>query len=212
MGADAARDRRRAAEPARVRLGAGAHYAFKFEAAAVSLRPGTNVAAAVAARLDAAVAAATHTQGVEFMAPTGLPVQELEDVSVLPLALGAFLAILAAGAVGHALVIAVRRRRNELAVLRTLGLTGPQSRLVVVTQASVLAVIGLALGIPLGLTVGRAVWRLVANFTPLAYHSPLAVLPLVLIAPVTLLVANLLAIWPGHRAARLRPARILRGE
>jgi ABC-type lipoprotein release transport system permease subunit len=97
-------------------------------------------------------------------------------------------------------------------VLRTLGLTGPQSRLVVVTQASVLAVIGLALGIPLGLAVGRAVWRLVANFTPLAYHSPLAVLPLVLIAPVTLLAANLLAIWPGRRAARLRPARILRGE
>jgi hypothetical protein len=193
------------------RLFAGAHYAFKFEAAAVSLRPGAN-AAAVAPRLDAAVAAATHTQGVEFYPPTGLPVQELEDVSVLPLALGVFLAILAAGAVGHALVIAVRRRRTELAVLRTLGLTGPQSRLVVVTQASVLAVIGLALGIPLGLAVGRAVWRLVADFTPLAYHSPLAVLPLVLIAPVTLLAANLLAIWPGHRAARLRPARILRGE
>ena len=193
------------------RLFAGAHYAFKFETAAVSLRPGAN-AAAVAARLDAAVAAATHTQGIEFFPPTGLPVQELEDVSVLPLALGAFLAILAAGAVGHALVIAVRRRRNELAVLRTLGLTGPQSRLVVVTQASVLAVIGLALGIPLGLAVGRAVWRLVADFTPLAYHSPLAVLPLVLIAPATLLAANLLAIWPGHRAARLRPARILRGE
>jgi ABC-type lipoprotein release transport system permease subunit len=37
-------------------------------------------------------------------------------------------------------------------------------------------------------------------------------LPLVLIAPVTLLAANLLAVWPGHRAARLRPARILRGE
>jgi len=193
------------------RLFAGAHYAFKFETAVLSLRPGAN-AAAVAARLDAAVAAATHTQGIEFFPPTGLPVQELEDVSVLPLALGAFLAILAAGAVGHALVIAVRRRRNELAVLRTLGMTGPQSRLVVVTQASVLAVIGLALGIPLGLAVGRAVWRLVADFTPLAYHSPLAVLPLVLIAPATLLAANLLAIWPGHRAARLRPARILRGE
>jgi ABC-type lipoprotein release transport system permease subunit len=29
---------------------------------------------------------------------------------------------------------------------------------------------------------------------------------------VTLLAANLLAIWPAHRAARLRPARILRGE
>ena len=97
-------------------------------------------------------------------------------------------------------------------MLRTLGLTGRQTRLVVVTQASVLALVGLALGIPLGLAVGRAVWRIVAGFTPLAYHSPLAVWPLVLIVPVTLLVANLLAAWPGHRAARLRPGRILREE
>jgi predicted lysophospholipase L1 biosynthesis ABC-type transport system permease subunit len=193
------------------RLFAGAYYAFKFQGAVVTLRPGANVAA-VAERLDAAVAAATHTQGVSFTPPTGLPVQELEDVSELPLALGAFLALLALGAVGHALVIAVRRRRHELAVLRTLGLTGRQSRLIVVTQASVLAVIGLALGIPLGLAVGRAVWRIVADFTPLAYHSPLAVEALVLIAPVTLLAANLLALWPGHRAARLRPGRILREE
>jgi ABC-type lipoprotein release transport system permease subunit len=108
--------------------------------------------------------------------------------------------------------MAVRRRRRELAVLRTLGLTGRQTRLVVLTQASVLAVIGLALGIPLGLAIGRALWRIVADFTPLAYHSPLAVWPLVLIAPVTLLAANLLAAWPGHRAARLRPGRILREE
>ena len=112
--------------------------------------------AGVATRLDATVSAATHAHGVVFTPPQSLPVQELEDVSVLPLALGGFLALLAAGAVGQALTMAVRRRRRELAVLRTLGLTGRQTRLVVVTQASVLAVIGLALGIPLGLAVGRA--------------------------------------------------------
>ena len=193
------------------RLFAGAHYAFKFRGALVALRPGAD-AVAVAQRLDAAVGAATHTQGVVFMPPPPLPVAQLKDVSVLPLALGGFLAILAVGAVGHALVLAVRRRRLELAVLRTLGLTGRQTRLVVVTQASVLAVIGLALGIPLGLAVGRAVWQIVANFTPLAYHAPLAVWALVLIAPVTLLAANVLAVWPGHRAARLRPGRVLREE
>ncbi|MFY9868019.1 MAG: FtsX-like permease family protein, partial [Trebonia sp.] len=193
------------------RLFAGAHYAYKFLVAVISLRPGAN-AAVVASRLDASVAKATHVQGVTFMPPSPLPTAELEDVSVLPLALGGFLALLALGAVGHALVIAVRRRRHELAVLRTLGLTSGESRLVVVTQATVLAVIGLVLGIPLGLAVGRAVWRIVADFTPLAYHSPLAVLPLVLIAPVTLLAANLLAAWPGYRAARLRPGRILREE
>ena len=48
--------------------------------------------------------------------------------------------------------------------------------------------------------------------TPLAYHPPLAVWALVLIAPLALLAANLLAAWPGERAARLRSAQILRAE
>jgi len=34
----------------------------------------------------------------------------------------------------------------------------------------------------------------------------------VLIAPLTLLAANLLAAWPGQRAARLRSAQVLRTE
>jgi FtsX-like permease family len=163
--------------------------------------------AGVATRLDATVRAATHAQGVVFTPPESLPVQQLEDVSVLPLALGGFLALLAVGAVGQALTMAVRRRRRELAVLRTLGLTGRQTRLVVVTQASVLAVIGLALGIPLGLAVGRELWRVVANFTPLAYYPPFAVWTLALIVPVTLLAANLLAVWPARprRAAAAWP-------
>jgi ABC-type lipoprotein release transport system permease subunit len=193
------------------RLFAGAHYAFKFHAAVVSLRPGAD-AAAVASRLDATVSAATRVPGIVFTPPPPLAVAQLKDVAVLPLALGGFLAILAAGAVGQALTMAVRRRRRELAVLRTLGLTGRQTRLVVVTQASALAVIGLVIGIPLGLAVGRALWRIVANFTPLAYYPPLSVWALALIVPVTLLVANLLAVWPARRAARLRPGRILRGE
>jgi hypothetical protein len=189
----------------------GAHYAFKYHAALAALRPDAD-AHAVARELDASAAAVTGGRGPAFTPPDPLPVQQLKDVAVLPLALGGFLAVLAVGAVGHALVTAVRRRRRELAVLRTLGLTGRQSRVAVATQASVLAVIGLAFGIPLGLVVGRAVWRVVANFTPLAYHAPVAGWALVLIAPVTLLAVNLLAVWPGHRAARLRPGQVLRGE
>ena len=101
-------------------------------------------------------------------------VQEIKDLELLPVALSAFLALLAVSAVGHALAIAVRRRRHDLAVLRALGMTRAQSRLVVTTQASLLAVIGLLFGVPLGIALGRAVWRTVAGFTPLAYHPPVA--------------------------------------
>ena len=136
----------------------------------------------------------------------------IQDLELLPAALSAFLALLAVSAVGHALSMAVRRRRHELAVLRALGITRGQARLVVTTQASLLALIGLIFGVPLGIALGRAIWRTVAGFTPLAYHPPVALLALLVIAPVVLLTANALATWPQRQAARLHAGQILRSE
>jgi hypothetical protein len=194
------------------RLFAGARSAFKFHLGTVALRPGAD-AGAVARRLSAKVKSIKGAEAVTFQ--PGLPlsiVQAVKDVVALPLALSAFLAVLAIGAVGHALSIAVSRRRHELAVLRALGLTRWQSRLVVGTQATLLAIIGLAFGIPLGLVLGRVLWHAAANMTPLAYQPPLAALVLLLIVPVALVAANLLAAWPARRAARLRTGQILRTE
>jgi len=194
------------------RLFHGAHFAFKFHFAVLSLRPGADVQA-VAQRLDSKAKAIKGGRGFSFSPPEPPgEVQVVKDVAVLPLALSVFLAVLAVGAVGHALSIAVRRRRHELAVLRVLGLTRRQSRLVIVTQASLLAVIGIVFGIPLGLALGRVLWHAAADMTPLAYQPPLAALALALIVPLALLAANLLAAWPARRAARLRPAHILRTE
>ena len=191
---------------------AGAHYSFKFHTATVALRPGADVQA-VARRLDAAAAAIPGGQNFTFT-PPGQPqdIESIKDLAILPLALGAFLALLAVSAIGHALFIAVNRRRRELAVLRALGMTRLQTRIVVATQASVLAVIGLVFGVPLGVALGRVIWRAVADFTPLAYHPPLALWALVLIVPATLLAANTLAAWPQRRATRLRTAQALRTE
>jgi len=194
------------------RLFRGAHFAFKFHIATVALRPGADVQA-VMHRLTAKVRALKGGQGfaVEVTPPPTI-ILAVRDVAALPLALSAFLAVLAVGAVGHALSIAVRRRRHELAVLRALGLTRRQSRLVIGTQATLLAVIGLAFGVPLGVALGRVLWHAAANTTPLAYNTPWALLALLLIAPVALVAANLLAAWPARRAARLRTAQILRTE
>ncbi|HEY2687130.1 MAG TPA: FtsX-like permease family protein, partial [Streptosporangiaceae bacterium] len=194
------------------RLFRGAHYAFKFHVGTVALRPGADVEA-VAHRLTAKAAAIKGGQAFTFEA--GLPlaqVQAVKDMAALPLVLSAFLAVLAIGAVGHALSIAVRRRSHELAVLRALGLTRRQSRLVVVTQASLLAAIGIVFGIPLGLALGRVLWHAAADMTPFAYEPPIALAALLLIAPVALVAANLLAAWPARRAARLRAGQILRTE
>ncbi|MEP7019680.1 MAG: FtsX-like permease family protein [Pseudonocardiales bacterium] len=186
---------------------------YKFRAALVALRPEARGADA-GAKLSAALAKADPALANVFFAPPDLltEVAQLRQVRVLPIVLGLFLALLAVGAVGHALATAVRRRSHDLAVLRALGMTQRQCRWVVITQASVLAVIGLLLGVPLGLAVGRTVWRVVADYTPLQYVAPMAWWAMLLVAPAALLIANALAAWPGHRAARLRVAQVLRTE
>jgi len=185
----------------------------KFHSLLLSLRPGADIQASIAALSTAIAAAIPEAKGFAFRPPDPpVEVAEIRQVRVLPIVLGAFLALLAVGAIGHALATAVRRRSHEVAVLRALGMTQWQCRWVVVTQASLLAVIGLLFGVPLGLAIGRTVWRAVAHSTPLQYVPPLALWAMLLVAPAALLIANLLAAWPGHRAARLRIAHILRTE
>jgi cell division protein FtsX len=186
---------------------------FKYRLILVTLRPDARTPQAATILHDQVAAANPDLKDVVLQRPPPLPeFSALQDVRVLPVVLGIFLALLAIGAVGHALATAVRRRSHDLAVLRALGMTQWQCRWVVVTQATVLAIVGLVFGVPLGLAVGRSLWRTVADYTPLQYTPPLAVWALLLVGPAVLVTANLLAAWPGQRAARLRIAHILRTE
>ncbi len=72
--------------------------------------------------------------------------------------------------------------------------------------------VGLLFGIPLGVALGRTLWQVVADSTPLHYVPPLAFWALVLIVPLALVIVNLLAAFPGQRAARLPVNQILRAE
>jgi hypothetical protein len=139
-------------------------------------------------------------------------VGRLEQVNRLPLVLGAFLALLGVLAVGHALVLAVRRRRRDLAVLRTLGFDRGQVRTTVLWQSGTIALVGLVGGIPIGLAVGRWAWTLLAGSLGVEVSTAVPLLALLLGVPATFLVAMLVAAWPAHAAARLRPAETLRAE
>lgn len=186
---------------------------FKFHIALVALRPGVDAAAVQdrIARVGAAAIGSPDPLPLEPAEPLTEAAQ-LRTIELLPVVLGGFLALLAVGAIGHALATAVRRRRHDVAVLRALGMTRWQSRAVVITQATVLAAVGLVVGLPLGLALGRVLWRFVADITPLQYAAPVALLALLLAVPVAVLVANALAAWPGRQAARLRIGHVLRAE
>jgi ABC-type lipoprotein release transport system permease subunit len=143
-----------------------------------------------------------------------LPVQivSLGELRSLPLWLGVFFALLASATVAHALVTTVRRRRQELAVLRSIGFTRRQARVAIGWQATLIALVGLIVGMPIGIATGRLVWRWLADSFPVVYVSPLALVAVVLVVPVAIVVANLLAAVPARSAARIRPAEALRVE
>ncbi|MGQ0716434.1 MAG: FtsX-like permease family protein [Pseudonocardiales bacterium] len=184
---------------------------FKFHVAQIVVRPGADPESVIP-RLMRSAAAAAGSDAVSLRPVEPVPaVAQIRDVEVLPRMLGGFLALLAAGGracAGHR----GAPQAPDVAVLRALGMTRRQARGVVVTQASVLAGIGLLFGVPLGLALGRTLWQVVADATPLLYVPPVAVAALVLIGPLALLVANLLAAPPGQRAARLRIGHVLRAE
>jgi len=136
----------------------------------------------------------------------------LQNVRNLPRALAAFLALLGIAAVGHALLMTVRRRRHDLAVLRAIGLRPRQSAAAVFWQAMTVAIVVLAIGIPLGIIIGRVSWRWVADSTPLLYAPPLAALAILIAIPAAIALANALAAYPASRAAGVRPAEVLRTE
>ena len=176
---------------------------FKFHVIHVWLRDGVDVHAA-AERLGE-----PFDGGVELPEPPP-EVTELRQVRAFPLLLAAFLALLALTAVGHALATAVRRRGHDLAALRALGMTRPQARAVVWTQATILAVAGLVVGLPIGFLLGQRLWQEVADNTPVLYRPPVAVLAFVVIVPAALVLANLLGALPARRAARMHLGRTLR--
>jgi predicted lysophospholipase L1 biosynthesis ABC-type transport system permease subunit len=136
----------------------------------------------------------------------------LKNVRTLPKALAGFLVLLGVGALGHVLATAVRRRRHDLAVLRALGFRPLQVAACVSWQAVTVCTVALVVGIPLGIATGRWSWRWVADSTPLLYVPPVAAAVVLVSIPAALLLANAMAALPARRAARLRPAEILRAE
>jgi hypothetical protein len=153
-----------------------------------------------------------HT--AEEVDPAVIPaaMSNLGSVRGLPLALGVFLVVLAIGALAHALVSSVARRRQELAVLRALGVTSRASRTMIAVHATVVGLVGVVVGVPLGLIVGRGAWEWVASAVPFLYVAPLALVAAAVAIPAALILANLVAAVPARVASRVRPAEILRAE
>jgi ABC-type lipoprotein release transport system permease subunit len=134
------------------------------------------------------------------------------SMGTIPAFLGGGLAVGAVGALALTLVASVRRRRRELAALKTLGFTGGQLAATVAWQSSVAVAIGTVIGVPIGIIVGRTLWDLFATEINVVPSPSVPVLLIVLIALGALLLANVVAAVPGWSAARTPTDLLLRAE
>jgi MacB-like periplasmic core domain/FtsX-like permease family len=142
----------------------------------------------------------------------GENIANLQSVDSLPLVLAGLAAFLGAAALGNTMTVFVRRRRRDLAILKTLGFRRRQAAATVAWQATSFMLAALAVGLPLGVAAGRWAWDLAATQLQSTAPPTVPALAIALIVPAALLAANALAALPARTAARTAPAISLRQE
>ena len=187
--------------------------------ARISREDSSTPVVAIRWRADADVRAARRRlsslpEGVRLFPARGAPleVDRLEQVDALPWLLGALLAIIGCLGLGYTLATAVPVRAHDFATLKTIGFRRRQVMSAVAVQATLLAGLGVLIGVPLGVLLGRLVWQRVADQAGMAAETTVSVLAVLGIAVATVVVANVVAAIPARRAARLRPAVVLRSD
>jgi ABC-type lipoprotein release transport system permease subunit len=171
------------------------------------LAPGADPDAVVA---DLNARAGTNAE----VQPRGEPsdIVNFGRVEAMPLILGGILAAIAAATLAHLLISAVRRRRRDLAILKTLGFVRAQVAGTVAWQATTVVIVSLVVAVPLGIALGRWTWTLLADDLGVVARPQVPWPTVTAVFGAALVLANLIALVPGQLAARTRPASVLRSE
>ena len=132
--------------------------------------------------------------------------------SGVPLTLTEVLLFMAVATLVHVLVTSVRKRRRDLAILKTMGFVRRQVRAAVAWQATALTIVALAIGLPIGIALGRWVWSAFAGSIGVVPAPAVRSIVIALTIPAGIVAANLIAAFPARAAAATKPALVLREE
>lgn len=180
----------------------------------VRVRPGANSATALNSLQKIAKATSTNANFGVAVVNVQHPAEivNYRSMGSTPVLLGAALAAGAVTALGLTLIASVRRRRHDLALLKTIGFTRRQLSATVAWQATIAVGIGTVIGIPLGIIVGRSLWNVFARAIDVVPQPTISALTIALIAAGALTLANLVAALPARQAALTRTALLLHAE
>jgi ABC-type antimicrobial peptide transport system permease subunit len=187
------------------------------QAVLIRLRPGANTKAALSSihEIKKRLNRIPNDGGAAGGVVAQLPPAEIVNyraMGTMPAILGGGLALGAVAALALTLVASVRRRRRELALLKTLGFVRRQLAWAVAWQSSIAVAIGVVIGVPVGIVLGRTLWNLFAHEIDAVPMPSVPGLVIVLIVVGALVLANVVAAIPGRMAARTSTALVLREE
>ena len=175
----------------------------------VTLRPGANLAAQQ--RLLQRIVPAADG-GVVTPVQRPAEIVDYRSMGTAPVVLAGALALGAVSSLWLTLMASVRRRRADLALLKTLGFTRRQLSATVAWQATAAVVAGAVVGTPLGIAAGRALWDLFARQISVVPEPTVPAVTVAAIVAGALVLANLVALLPGRVAGRTPAAALLRAE
>jgi len=127
-----------------------------------------------------------------------------------PLILIRLLALALFGGFALSIVVSVRDRQRELAILRVLGFRDSNLRASVRWQAFTMMFVGLIVGVPLGVLVGRSAWRAFANQLGVVPRASIPTWILITTIVGSVLLALVAAIVPARSATRTKSGLVLR--
>ena len=134
------------------------------------------------------------------------------SIDATPTVLAALLAVIGVAVLGQFIVMSGRRRRRDFAIFKALGMSRRQVSSITAWQVSTLTGFALLAGLPLGVAAGRWSWAIFARGLGIPDGAITPLLPVLLMVPAVIVIANAVAFWPGRATARLKPAEVLRAE
>lgn len=179
-----------------------------FHAIALELEPGADVVA-----VQAGLETTTAFYG-PLVEAYGEPaeVDSLRALAAFPRWLAAALAVLVGIPVVHSLLVSIRGRRRDLAVLSALGARPATLRSIGLVQGLTVVAAGVVIGLPFGVVAGRLSWSTVAEAFGTIPEPVVPVAAVGLLAVSVLIVGALVGGVPTWRTNRRAILRSLRPE
>ena len=136
----------------------------------------------------------------------------LRSITPITLSLAGFFGLVGLAGLVHALVVSVRRRRRDFAVLQAFGMQRSELRRLVRSQAVSTVAVAMVVGIPLGIVAGRSVWKLSIGTLGIVDTATIPIGQLAVVALGAAVLAVAVAVVPGRMVVRGGPGRALRAE